>query len=197
MNSRAAGRLDLITVARDHDSELALPIRGAGSDGQGNVVVGTGNARSGLVEHDGLGRNGSADFLRVVAIVETDAEKIAGAADTRPQPHAVFDRRQARQLEPPQRAQDLGRQKLATDIPDDSREIPNRSVLSDRARALGPRGSISHKSHSDILESAVDGSPRILTRLTDGAATFFTVSVLPGSSVTVSTLFRSFVASIR
>jgi hypothetical protein len=79
----------------DHDAQLDLPVRLLASPRDEDGVVGTDDAVGGLHEHDRFRRNRHSRFLRVVGVVEADADHLPGPRDRSADPLALrVDRRQ-------------------------------------------------------------------------------------------------------
>ena len=71
---RGLGERDVATAAADHDDELGLPVDGVA--GEAHVDVGSGDGGCELGEDDGLLRDRQSRLLRVVGVVQADADHL-------------------------------------------------------------------------------------------------------------------------
>ena len=74
---------DIFCGRANHHPEFHLPIRMGRAAGHDHIIIGADNGGIGFEKQNGMFRNGSPGFRRVIGIIETDAEKLAYIANNR------------------------------------------------------------------------------------------------------------------
>src|SRR2546429_6175660 len=103
--------------SNDH-TELDLPVGLVRVARNHHVVARSLQTADGLHEDHGLGWNGRIRFHRVVGIIQTDGDELAGAHAGRSQPRTAWDRRQRGRIDRGEPAQAGGGDFLGPDIAD-------------------------------------------------------------------------------
>src|SRR3954468_18563611 len=146
-----AGRFLLGDVPRplaDDDRQLDLPVELGRTWGQDDIIIGAAERDRVLVEEDGLRRDRRIGLLRMVCVVQPDADEVGDAGNGYAETRALRDARQARKIEAPQAIEASWRDRRGIDVANDAAQVANLSVLVDGTGALCPTVPEAHKFHS-------------------------------------------------
>src|SRR5690606_9905810 len=75
---RVRGRSEVACFASDDDTEFDLPVRLLAAAWQQDIIVRADDRVRALEEDHGFGWHGHAGFGRMIGVVETDADQLAG-----------------------------------------------------------------------------------------------------------------------
>ena len=120
---------DVDAALADHNPQFHFPVEFGGAFRFDHGVIGAAHGAGPLVEHHGLNGHWRAGFVRVVLVVEADADELADVGDAGADTLFWFEQGQRLNIELGNRCQALGRQRVAADIIHNLGEVSRPTLL--------------------------------------------------------------------
>ena len=145
---QGVGFFDVLGAGSDDHAQFHFPVGFLGFRRNGHIIIGAGNAAHVLGEDHGFWRHFQAGFGGMVGIVQADGHEFLRICHAGADARGAAHQRQGFELELLELGQALGRNRLAGDVGDHFRQVPDLAGLVQNAGLFLALWSVTQKFHA-------------------------------------------------